>query len=81
MHAIIGLPGGFRSEAVLLAIGVNRMRLAIAGCLDTVDCQLVQNQWISENGDPIEVEALWPAESIDMATLAIELFPQRRAAG
>ena len=46
------------TEAVLLAVGANRMRVVVKGLKDATDLRLIKDQWISENGKVVDIEFL-----------------------
>ena len=48
---------GERTEAVLLATGDNRMRVVVRGQKDATELRLIQDQWVSEDGDTIDIES------------------------
>jgi hypothetical protein len=63
---------GERTEAVLLAIGDSRMRVVIRGLNDTAELRFIKDQWIFENGVPVDIESLiaipatnWERPAID----------------
>ena len=49
---------GERTEAVLLAIGHHRMRVLVRGQNDAADLQFIKGQWMSDDGDTVEIESL-----------------------
>lgn len=49
---------GERTEAVLLATGDRRMRVVVRGRHDAMELRLIKDQWMSDNGDAIDIESL-----------------------
>jgi len=45
-------------EAVLLATGRDRLRLAVPRLNDTVELRLEEGRWISETGETVEIESV-----------------------
>ncbi len=58
MHMILLYSDGVRVEAVMLAAGRGRMRVAARHHGDTMDLFCLGDHWISDRGARIEVEAL-----------------------
>ena len=58
MQMTLLFPRGRRINAVLLAANDDRMRLAIPNRKDTMELRLTGNQWISEEGEPVKIEAV-----------------------
>jgi len=53
---------GERNEAVLLAAGTDRMRIVVRGRKDATELRLIKDQWMSEDGDAVEIESLFNAD-------------------
>ena len=49
---------GMREEAVLLATGDHRMRVVVRGRNDALELRFVKGQWMSEEGDAVDIESL-----------------------
>ena len=81
MRMMIQRADGVRAEAVLLAFDKNRMRLAIAGTLDTIELRMQCGCWVAEDGQTIEFDALLPMEGIGWQHLCTEVYPRTMAAG
>jgi hypothetical protein len=60
MLMTIQYQSGLRVEAVLLAAGRERMRVAMDSQRDTVELHRVDGCWYTERGVGIEIEALVP---------------------
>jgi len=58
MTMILIYENGIRVEALLLAAGHNRMRVAIPGCKDATELRLLKDQWMSEEGDAVDIESM-----------------------
>ena len=61
---------GQRREAVLLAVTSNQMRVAIRGVADAVQFTRVHEQWIGEDGQPVEIESVVLPEQPEWAFVA-----------
>jgi hypothetical protein len=64
MHMMVVYENGSRADAVVLAVGENRMRVVLRGSRDTVELRLLKEQWMTEEGDAIDIEALVAGERI-----------------
>jgi hypothetical protein len=51
-------PGSRRIDAVVLQANHDRMRIVIPNRRDTVELRLTGNRWTSEEGEPVEIEAV-----------------------
>ena len=60
MYMLIRYPVGIIVEAVVLAKGRDRMRVAVAGFPDTIELRRSGPQWLTPNREPIEFEFLMP---------------------
>jgi hypothetical protein len=60
MYMLIRYPVGIIVEAVVLAKGRARMRIAAAGFTDTIELRRSGSQWFTPNREPIEFEFLMP---------------------
>ena len=69
MRMIIRYQNGLRIEAVLLAAGHDRMRVAIETQCDTVELHRVDAGWQTERGAAVEIEALMAIPGTDLAGL------------
>jgi hypothetical protein len=49
---------GLRAEAVLLAASDHRMRVVVQGTEDATELRLIQDQWMSEDGEAVDIESL-----------------------
>ena len=58
MYMVIRYAGGIIAEAVVLAKGRERLRVAVTGFLDTVDLRRVGARWFAANGEPVEFDFL-----------------------
>lgn len=68
MYILISYPAGVIVEAVVLAKGINRMRVAVAGFPDAVELTRSGAQWFAPTHQPVEFEFLMsntnPAKSV-----------------
>ena len=59
MHMILSLPTG-RVDGLLLAVGRDRLRVAVPKSNDTVELRREEGRWISDAGETVEIESvLW----------------------
>jgi hypothetical protein len=58
MRMILQYEDGRRASAVILATSRDRMRVVFRDGRDTTELRLFENQWMSEDGDAVDVEAL-----------------------
>jgi hypothetical protein len=58
---ILRYPSGRRVDGLLLAAGADRLRIVVRRLNETIELRLTEGQWISEQGDRIEVEG-WITE-------------------
>lgn len=79
MHLIITKSNKKRVEALVLAVGENRLRAVVAGHNDVVELRRAYGQWTSDLGD-VEIEAMTADNRIDLTNFHAELFPNERAA-
>jgi hypothetical protein len=81
MQVILLDQSGHRVDGVVLAAGSDRMRLAAANRLDTIELNLVEDRWLSESGEPIEIEALVPIPETAFAQFCSAVQPRTCAVG
>jgi hypothetical protein len=71
---ILRYPSGRRVDGILLAAGVDRLRIVVRRLNETIELRLTEGQWTSEEGDRIEVEG-WltdgSAAMVDFASFPI----------
>ncbi len=79
MHLVIVDGSGTRIEAIALAVGTNRLRVAIRGNDDAMDLSLAFGQWTSENGEYVEIAAVMTDGQIDMPRVHNALCPKEKA--
>ncbi len=58
MPMILLYENGLRVDAMLLAIGQNRMRVVFRGGRDAMELRLLKDQWMSEEGDAVDIESI-----------------------
>ena len=79
MYLLIRYPGGIIVEAVVLAKGSNRLRVAVAGFPETIELRRADALWSTESGEPVEFDFLMsdrfqakrPASSIACAAMVV----------
>jgi hypothetical protein len=81
MEMILRYQTGLRAEAVLLAAGADRMRIAVRDGADTVELRLVFGQWVSEDGGPLEIESLISIPNTGIVHFCPDPAPMTRTAG
>ena len=81
MRMIIRYRNGLRAEAVLLAANSERMRVAIESQRDTVELHRVEENWRSQRGAAIEIEALIPISGTAFPAFCAAVYPPRTATG
>jgi len=81
MRMTIRYQSGLRVEAVLLAASRERMRIAIESQRDTVELNKVDARWHTEDGAPVEIEALIPIAGTDVSQFCAAAYPRTCTAG
>lgn len=71
MRMMLLFENGLRVETVLLATSDYRMRVVVRGSNDATDLRLIKDQWMSEEGEAVDIESL-------IIGGEIELFGQNR---
>jgi hypothetical protein len=71
---------GKRVEAVLLAAGSDAMRVVVPGLCDTLELHKLDANWITEKGEPIEIDAIMAADA-DVAEFFRVIKQRTNAAG
>ena len=71
---------GVRGEAIILAAGRDRMRIAERGLRDTTELSLLDGDWFDENGRSIEIESMITIGTGFVADIA-DLRPRTLTAG
>ena len=60
----------FTLRGILLSVEGNSIRVALEDCGDAAEYRRLENGWVSEDGQPVEIE-LQPAPSEEPFALAI----------
>ncbi len=81
MRMIIRNRNGVRAEAILLAAGRDRMRVAIDSEPDTTELHLFDGEWYTDEGSAIEFEAIFPVDGMDVSRFCADVHPRAMAAG
>jgi hypothetical protein len=72
---------GRRCEALLLATGEDRMRLAPRGGLDTLELTRLGERWYDERGRRVTIGAMVAIDGVDCARFYAESRPRVMSAG
>jgi hypothetical protein len=56
MYALISYPAGIIVEAVIVNRSRNRLRVVAAGFSDAFELRCVGTQWLTDGGEPVELE-------------------------
>jgi hypothetical protein len=81
MHLVIRELNGKRREALVLAVGANRLRVVIAGERETIELRRNFGDWCSDSGAIVQLEAIVADGRADLARFHTDLFPAERAVG
>ena len=80
MYLIVSDPEGRRTDAIVLAMGADRMRISVPGCDDVLELKKDGDRWIADSGAAMEIEAAIMTASGESSRFA-EFVPLVRAAG
>ena len=80
MHLIISAPNSKPCEALVLAVGENRLRVVMAGYTDVLELRRSYGNWSSDLGE-VQVEAWTVDGRIDIDRFQAEFCPEERAVG
>jgi hypothetical protein len=69
----------FVLRGILLSVGGGTIRVALEDCGDAAEFRRADNGWISENGDPVEIE-LRQAHEEESSRFPLTPAPDRPAA-
>ena len=58
MRMMLLYENGLRVETVVLATSDYRMRVVMQGGTDTTELRLIQDQWMTEEGDAVDIESV-----------------------
>jgi hypothetical protein len=81
MYMLIKYPVGIIVEAVVLARGRDRMRVATAGFPDTVELKRSGSQWFTATRQPVEFEFLMCIAQLGESVSSLRPAGLARAAG
>ena len=81
MYMLIKYPVGIIVEAVVLARGRDRMRVAAAGFPDTVELRRSGSQWFTATRQPVEFEFLMCNAQLGESVSSLRPAGRARAAG
>ena len=80
MRMIIRYESGRRVEAILLAANAYEMRAIETGG-DTLELVRAGDNWYTESGTALEIEALIPIPGVDVTRFCAGVYPRTLAAG
>jgi len=80
MHMILSYESGKRTEGILLAVSVGRLRVVVRRLNDTLELRLTGGRWISEDGSHVEIESLICDDEAGMAACYSRFVPLTRTA-
>jgi len=63
MRMILQYEDGRRADALILATSPDRLRVIFRDARDTAELRLLEKQWMSEDGDAVDIEALLVEDS------------------
>lgn len=81
MYLLIRYPVGIIVEAVVLATGKNRMRIAASGLPDTIELRRAGSQWFTTGHQPVEFDFILSNTNRGERVCSSELAEVARAAG
>jgi hypothetical protein len=80
MYLILGFQTGRRTEAILLAASPGRMRVVIRRRNDTMELRHIEDRWISDDGEPVEIESWISDGYTGIAGLFSQFVPRTHTA-
>jgi hypothetical protein len=80
MYTIVVLPGGRQVDALLLSASAEFLRVVMPGRSDTAEFQLIDRQWTSESGGPVELGAILAENSGEAKRVLANARPRAFAA-
>ena len=78
MHLTIRHFNGRLVESIVLAVSADRMRITIPGWEDTIELMLTQGVWLTEAGEPVEIECM--VSTSDQSAIFTGIIPTARFA-
>ena len=61
MQMMLLFENGQRVQTILLALSPDRMRVVVPSCGDTLELRLIKDQWMTEEGDAVDIELMMAA--------------------
>jgi hypothetical protein len=58
MRMILLCENELTTEAILLVAGPDRMRVIVGGAKDATELRLINDQWMTEEGDAVDIDSL-----------------------
>jgi len=58
MRMILLYSSELKAEAILLAASPDRLRMIVRGSDDATELRLIKDQWMTEEGDAVDIESL-----------------------
>jgi len=77
MYTIIRIADGKMCEGIVLAVGVDRLRVALRDRHDTVELRKAGGQWVFEDGSTVELE--YVIYSAGLHSFSPQMTPVRAA--
>jgi hypothetical protein len=82
MQLLLLYPTGRRVEGVVLSASRHRMRVAVRDRNETIELRLADGQWLADDGDPVEFDAITADGANDrIVELCSAIAPRVRTAG
>lgn len=81
MRLIITFQTGFTTEALLLALSRETMRVLVPGQPDAILLSKQNGCWHSESGESVEVDAAMPVAGVNYAAMFADFAPRTMTAG
>jgi hypothetical protein len=80
MYVLIEYPAGVIAEAVVLSMGRNRVRVAVAGFPDTLELRRSGEDWLTGTGQKVTFEFLLSqAPAVETVALPVPALVARAA--
>ena len=81
MRISVRFENGKGCEALVLAAGGNRLRVAVAGGRDVEEWLMIDGSWFNESGLRVDIEALVALDGLDYSAMSDEARPKAAVAG
>jgi len=74
-------PSGLTIEAIILAVGGERMRIVAANHRDTAELHSINGCWYTEANEPIEIDSIIQIPGVDVSDSCAAIYPLTYSAG